>query len=81
MTSVFDRFTEWWERAGRLIGGDRKLAAAAWEAAFSQSGNYVADNAMKPRRVTFANERVVSAWLSDGSAYLKVGVQGIEAGK
>jgi len=54
-----ERFEEWWERAGRLIGGDRKLASAAWEAAFAQSRNYVANDVEAPSEVQFANGRVV----------------------
>ena len=61
-------FDEWWQRRGRLIDPEplaswedkrRGLAAAAFAAAKAQSGNYVADDAVEPHKVTFANGRTV----------------------
>lgn len=69
MNTVAERFAEWWERVGCSIDPDtsdvpwfdkrRGLAEAAWVAAFAQSGNYVADDATEPRKITFSNGRTV----------------------
>ena len=74
-------FDEWWMRRGWLLDPSplgswedkyKDLAAEAFAAAKAQSGNYVADDAVMPHKVTFANGRTVSV---DGDGILSVGWQ------
>lgn len=61
MKDIEERFEEWWSRAGQYVDPDtsdvpwsdkrKGLAAAAFAAAFAQSTNYVADNAVDPTEV------------------------------
>ena len=64
-----EEFEEWWARTGRTIDPDteevswydkrKSLAEAAFASARAQSTNYVCDDDTFPRKVTFANGRVV----------------------
>ncbi len=66
-------FEEWWLRKGQYldpVSMRKDLAAQAFAAAKAQSGNYVADDAVMPHKVTFANGRTVSV---GGDGILSVG--------
>ena len=58
-------FDKWWNRILHDLGATsgeaeaKALAQRAWDAAKAQSGNYTADSMTDPRKVTFANGRVV----------------------
>lgn len=65
-----EAFIEWWERVGRFIDPDtsdvpwfdkrRDLCEIAWDAAMAQSSNYVADDAVAPVKIRFANGRIAA---------------------
>lgn len=66
-----ETFEQWLERTGQtamtiLNEPAFTLAKAAWNAALAQSRNYVADEAVMPEKVTFANGRVV--YIADNTA-------------
>jgi hypothetical protein len=64
-----ETFDEWWSRSGKFIDLDTEnvswydkrkgLAQSAFIAAIAQSGNYVVDDSIFPRRAQFGNGRVV----------------------
>lgn len=64
-----EAFEDWWNRVGQYYDPDfsdvpwfdkRKfLAEIAFDAATGQSRNYVADEAINPTQVNFANGRIV----------------------
>ena len=56
-----ETFEAWLKRTGQNTSnvGAVELAKAAWNGATAQSTNYVCDDDTFPRKVTFANGRIV----------------------
>lgn len=82
-------FETWWDAyrktqpsvappASGMPERDRKLARAAYGAAMSHSQAYLADDEVYPKRVSFANGRVVAYKLASGRAFLVVGMVPVE---
>ena len=73
-----EEFETWLKRTGQNTRnvGAKEFAKAAWEAAKAQSTNYVCDDDTFPRKVTFANGRIViirERIYDPGRFYLGVG--------
>ena len=69
-------FENWWPAwvQENVNATGREIAHAAYKAAVAYTQNYVADDEVYPKRVAFANGRVVAYKLSEGRAFLGVGM-------
>lgn len=72
-------FENWWPAWYREnpYATDREIALTAHKAGVAHSQHYVADDELYPKRVAFANGRVVAYKMKEGRAFLVVGMETI----
>lgn len=69
---VDDLFDAYWRRVGSENSDAMDIAKAAFDAAFYQSRNYVADAEVHPEIVQFANGRMVKVGMVEGQPVLYI---------